>query len=204
VAVRRLVTVVTLVLACGLTACGGSGATPEENANPTSVSVGQSAGGHAEAGGFNDTDVMFAQMSVEYIRQGEQVVALAERRATDPDVRAIAAELRGQWRDEAATMMTWLIEWERPLTADPDAGVHAGHGDLHSLRPADIQALAATKGADFDRATVSLLLGHLHNCVETARMETATGQSAAVINLAAATIKTRQVQVQRLLGLASS
>jgi uncharacterized protein (DUF305 family) len=170
----------------------------------TGVSVGPSAGRGAQTGGFNDTDVMFAQMSVEYIRQGEQVVALAEKRATNPGVRAIAAELRGQWRDEAATMMTWLIEWRKPLTADPDAGVHAGHGDVHSLRPSDIEELAATEGADFDRATVSLLLGHLHNCVETARMETASGQSASVINLAGATIKVRQAQVQRLLGLATS
>jgi len=176
--VRRLRTMALLVVACSMAACGGE-----------------------PAPGFNDTDVMFAQMSVEYIRQGEQVVALAEKRAADPEVRAIATELRGQWRTEAETMMNWLIAWEKPLTADPDAGVHAGHGDLHSLRPSDIEELTRTTGADFDRATVSLLLGHLHNCVETARMETADGRSAAVINLAAATIRSRQAQVQRLLGM---
>lgn len=196
---RRLMTVVALIAACGLTACAGTGTS--SGAAAEGASAGQSAAGSADIG-FNATDVMFAQMSVEYIRQGEQVVALAEKRATDPDVRAIAAELRGQWRDEAATMMTWLIEWQKPLTADPDAGVHAGHGDVHSLRPSDIEELAATTGAAFDRAAVSMLLGHLHNCIETARMETTAGRAPAVINLASATVRTRQAQVQRMLSLA--
>jgi uncharacterized protein (DUF305 family) len=140
-------------------------------------------------------------MTVEHIRQGEQVVALAEQRASDPEVRAVAAELRGQWRSESEALMGWLVQWRKPLTADPDAGAHAGHGDLHSLRASDITELQAAQGADFDRTALSLLLGHLHNCVETARMETAGGESAAAINLANTTLRARQAQVQKMLTL---
>jgi uncharacterized protein (DUF305 family) len=180
---------------------GRSAATATDNGSQAAAAAGGNSAAAITGSGFNDTDVMFAQMSVEHIRQGEQVVALAERRASDPEVKALAAELRGQWRSEAATMMGWLAQWQKPLTADLDAGVHAGHGDLHSLRESDIAELAAAGEAEFDRAALSLLLGHLHNCVETARMETAGGESAAAINLANATIRTRQAQVQTMLTL---
>ncbi|GAA3341434.1 DUF305 domain-containing protein [Amorphoplanes nipponensis] len=152
---------------------------------------------------FNGADVMFLQMSLDYIRQGEQVVAPAGRRATDPRVRALATELGDQWRSEAVTMQRWLTGWQQPPSADPAAGAHAGHGDPHSLRPADIAELEAARGADFDRTAVSLLLGHLHNCVEVARMEAAGGQYPPARALAGTMTARRQAQIQRLLTLAA-
>jgi uncharacterized protein (DUF305 family) len=152
---------------------------------------------------FNGTDVMFLQMSLDYIRQGDQVVELAGERAADPRVRALITELGGQWQTEAGTMQRWLAGWQQPPSADPSAGAHAGHGDLHSLRPADIAELAAARGADFDRTAVSLLLGHLHNCVEVARMEATGGQYPPAKALAATMATRRQAQIQDLLALAA-
>jgi len=148
---------------------------------------------------FNGTDVMFLQMSLDYIRQGEQVVELAGRRTADPRVRALITELGGQWQGEAGTMRRWLAGWRQPPSADPSA--HAGHGDPHSLRAADIAELAAARGADFDRTAVSLLLGHLHNCVEVSRLEAAGGQYPPARALAETMTTHRQTQIQRLLTL---
>jgi uncharacterized protein (DUF305 family) len=151
---------------------------------------------------FNGTDVMFLQMSLDYIRQGDEVVELALRRAANPRVRALITELDGQWQSEAGTMQRWLTGWQQPPSADPAAGAHAGHGDLHSLRPADIAELAATRGADFDRTAVSLLLGHLHNCVEVSRMEAAGGRYPPAKALAEEQTAHRQAQIQTMLSLA--
>ena len=60
---------------------------------------------------FNATDVMFLQMSLDYIRQGDQVVALASSRATNVQVRTLATELRDQWKTESTTMGRWLTGW---------------------------------------------------------------------------------------------
>ncbi|MFI7540491.1 DUF305 domain-containing protein [Actinoplanes sp. NPDC049599] len=152
---------------------------------------------------FNATDVMFLQMSLDYIRQGDQVVELAERRSADPRVRALITELGGQWQTEAGTMQRWLTGWQQPPSADPSAGAHAGHGDPHSLRPADLAELAAARGPDFDRTAVSLLLGHLHNCVEVARMEATGGQYPPAKALAETMTTRRQAQIQGLLTLAA-
>ena len=158
----------------------------------------------APAGGataFNAADVMFLQMSLEYVRQGDEVAALAESRGGTAEVRRLATDLRDQWRTESGTMQRWLLGWERPLTADPSEGVHEGHGDLHSLRPSDVAELRATGSADFDRVALSLLVGHLHNCVEVARMESASGQYPPARALAGTMTAARQTEIQEMLRL---
>jgi uncharacterized protein (DUF305 family) len=175
--------VLALVAVFALAGCGGGGEQP------------------STAPAFNDTDVMFLQMSLEYVRQGDQVAALAESRGGTAEVRLLATNLRTQWRTESGTMQRWLLGWERPLTADPSDGVHADHGDLHSLRPSDIADLRATKAADFDRTAMTMLVGHLHNCVEVTRMESAGGEYPPARALAAQMTEARQAEIQRMLQL---
>lgn len=188
---RRLLAV-WLIAALALVPAGCGGPAGEAGERATTAT---------QDAAYNETDVMFAQMSVAHISQGDQVVALAERRATGTEVRQLAAELRSQWRTESATMTGWLTAWGQPLAADPNAGAHAGHGDLHSLRASDIAELAAARGADFDRTALSLLVGHLHNCVETSRLEAGGGKYPPAISLAATMTTTRQAQVQKMLTL---
>jgi uncharacterized protein (DUF305 family) len=152
---------------------------------------------------FNDVDVMFLQMGLEQMAEGDQVAAIAERQAVAPEIRALATELRGRWRDESETMRGWLAGWRQPPSADPNAGAHAGHGELHSLRPSDIADLRAARGADFDRMAVSMLLGDLHNSVETYRMESAGGRYVPALNLAGSMTQSSQATVQKLLALAA-
>jgi uncharacterized protein (DUF305 family) len=150
---------------------------------------------------FNATDVMFLQMALAQIDEGSEVALLASSRASDPRVRTIATELGGQWDAEAETMSRWLREWKQPSTAP--SGGHEGHGDLHMLRPSDIGELRAAEGKAFDRTAVSLLLGHLGNCVSTARMESAGGAYPPARELGATVTNRRQTQIQRLLALAA-
>lgn len=153
---------------------------------------------------FNATDVMFLQMGLAQITEGDQVAQLAAGRAQDLRIRDVATELRAQWKDESGTMQRWLLGWQQPLAADPSAGAHAGHGALHALRAADIEELRSTPGGDFDRTAVSLLLGHLANCVETSRMEESGGAYPPARALATTVTQRRQSQVQRLLVVAAA
>ena len=158
-------------------------------------------GGPAAEPAHNDTDVMFLQMGLTQIAEGQRLAGLAETRAGRPEIRAIAAELHGQWTTEAATMRGWLQRWNRPETAEESAGAHAGHGDLHALREEDFRGLSAHRGADFDRAAVALLLGNLHNGMETIRLEATGGSYPGAVDLAERMRAARQGQIQRLLAL---
>ncbi|MBB4744360.1 uncharacterized protein (DUF305 family) [Actinoplanes octamycinicus] len=151
----------------------------------------------------NDVDVMFLQMGLAQLAEGEKVAALAEQRAGNAAIRALAAELRAQWKTESGTMERWLLGWSKPVTADPSAGAHAGHGELHALRPADLAELTAAQGADFDRMAVSLLLGNLHNGMETLRLEASSGAYPPARDLAAEMTTRRQSHIQQLLKLAA-
>jgi uncharacterized protein (DUF305 family) len=143
-------------------------------------------------------------MGLAQAAEGDQVAAVIEHRAAAPELRALATGLRSAWRDESGTMRDWLADWSAPATPDPDAGAHAGHGDLHSLRPSDMAELTATTGSDFDRTGVSMLLGTLHNSVETYRMESAGGRYVPAMNLAQRMTQNRQATIQRLLRLSAS
>ncbi|MDI6100040.1 DUF305 domain-containing protein [Actinoplanes sp. NEAU-A12] len=160
-------------------------------------------GGPAAEEAFNDTDVMFAQMGLAQITEGDRVAEIAGSGAVNPEIKAVATELRGQWRTESATLRGWLERWKRPVEADPSAGAHAGHGDLHSLREEDFAGLRALEGADFDRAAVALLLGNLHNAMETIRMEATAGSYPEAVGLATRMSEARQGQIGRLLALAA-
>ncbi|WP_189204518.1 DUF305 domain-containing protein, partial [Couchioplanes azureus] len=156
----------------------------------------------APAPAYGGTDVMFLQMSLAYADQGDRVAGPVVRRAADPRLRALAAEMREQCRAEARTMRDWLTGWRQPPSADPAAGAHAGHGGLHSLRDADIAELTAARGGDFDRTAVGLLLGHLHRGVEVSRMESAGGRYPPARELADRMTAARQAWIRRLLALA--
>ncbi len=186
---RTVALLVCAVLAIAAAGCDAAGSRTAPTAAPSS------------AAGFNDTDVMFLQMSLEHIRQGYDVVRLAQQRGRTTQVRELAAAMDAQWADEADTMARWLTGWGKPLVAAPDTGLHAGHGDLHSLRPADIAELRASSDADFDRAAISLLVGHLHNSVEVTRLEATGGGYPPAKELAATMTQTRMAQIQQMLRL---
>ncbi|GAA0568598.1 DUF305 domain-containing protein [Paractinoplanes ferrugineus] len=163
----------------------------------------QPAAGTAErARPFNAVDVMFLQMALAQIADGSQVAELAETRAGG-ETATIASELKKQWSVEDGTMRRWLLGWQQPLTADPDRAAHAGHGELHRSRPQDLEELRATRGRAFDRTAVSLLLGHLGNCVETSRMEQAGGAYPPARTLAESMTTGHRDQIARLLRIAA-
>ena len=84
---------------------------------------------------------------------------------------------------------------------DENEGVHAGHGDLHSLRPADVEELTRADGAAFDTTALSLLLGHHHNTVAVARVQLSDGSDPEARRLAEEITRTRADEVQRMLTL---
>lgn len=189
-----------LLLVSGCTTRPETGPTRPET-GPTRPETGPARPETAAQAG-NGIDVMFLQMGLAQIDEGDDLATLTEQRATDPALRALAAGLNNQWRDEAGTMRRWLLGWQQPLTADPARGAHAGHGDLQTLRPADLAGLRGQK-SDFDRTAVGLLLSHLGNCVETSRMETAAGAYPPARALAHTITERRQSQVRELLQMAA-
>ncbi|WP_112225415.1 DUF305 domain-containing protein [Lentzea atacamensis] len=146
-------------------------------------------------------DVMFLQMMLPHHEQGVSMVALAKDRASDEELRMLAAAIESTQVTEIATMKDWLTSWGEPLTAPPDS--HAGHGGIRRTKPEEIARLRALRGAEFDRRLLNVLIAHQDDAVQMARWEAGSGAHEDVKDLAGRIEKSRGAQIdmmKRFLG----
>ncbi|MEU6743634.1 DUF305 domain-containing protein [Streptosporangium sandarakinum] len=206
-ALRRLALAVTagagaLTL---LTACGGDGATSAQpgDAGMTGMTSGASApatsaspaASTSPANGSNAADVMFAQMMIPHHRQAVAMAELAETRAADPEVKDLAAKIKGAQDPEIATMSGWLKAWGAPEM--PDGG-HMGHDMPGMMSEKDMAGLKAAKGAEFDRMFAKMMIAHHEGAVGMAETERAQGADPAAKRLAADIIAAQQAEIKQM------
>ncbi|WP_242418631.1 DUF305 domain-containing protein, partial [Frankia sp. CpI1-P] len=97
---RRLTLLIAAALAAiVLTACGNDG------------SNGSTSTGAAD---HNAADVTFAQNMIPHHRQAIDMADLAETRASHPEVKTLARQIRAAQAPEIATMVGWLNAWKQP------------------------------------------------------------------------------------------
>ena len=112
--------------------------------------------------GYAPEDTAFMQHMIVHHGQALDMAKLVKDRTNTADIVAVAGRIEASQADEITFMTTWLGERGEPA-ADPKM---AGHGEhMHHMMkgmasPEDMQALAATKGADFDRMFLTLMIAH--------------------------------------------
>ncbi len=117
---------------------------------------------------YTPADVAFMQHMIVHHEQAVTMARLVKDRTNTADLLTIAGRIESSQADEIAFMQTWLRERGEPL-ADP---AMAGHGEhLHHMMkgmasPEELAALAAAKGADFDRQFLALMIAHHEGAVE--------------------------------------
>jgi uncharacterized protein (DUF305 family) len=116
------------------------------------------------AAGFSGDDIMFAQMMIPHHEQAIEMSTLAETRATNPEVKEIAAQIKAEQAPEIAQMKKWLT--------DPAASSHMGHSAHMDgmLTDAQMQALKNASGAEFDRLFLEGMIAHHEGAIEMAQM----------------------------------
>ncbi|WP_238008529.1 DUF305 domain-containing protein [Dactylosporangium sp. AC04546] len=194
-----------LVAAVALTACSdtaSSGGAPSPP-NNGSVSVNPT---------FNDTDATFVRMMIPHHEQAVEMAALAGTKATDPDVRQLAAKIGTEQKAEIATMQGWLAAWGQPTTMPSCPGMHCPSGMPHGMMPsgmtpsgmptmpgmmsgADMAKLKAASGADFDKLFLQMMIAHHQGAVMMAQAELAHGTNPDAKALAGRIVKTQQAEI---------
>lgn len=117
---------------------------------------------------YTAEDVAFMQHMIVHHAQALEMAKLAKDRTNNADVLAAAGRIEASQADEMSFMTTWLKERGEPA-ADPKM---AGHGEhMHMMMkgmasPEDMKALAAAKGADFDRRFLTLMIAHHEGAVD--------------------------------------
>ncbi|MEU0526820.1 DUF305 domain-containing protein [Streptomyces niveus] len=161
------------------------------------------AGADRAPGAFNDADVAFAQGMIPHHQQAVEMSALAEGRASDAEIKALAVEIEKAQDPEITTMRTWLSTWGEPESAGEDMpGMDHGSGDTAGMMSGqDMRELTAAKGADFDKKFARLMIEHHNGAIAMARDERRDGGNAAAKKLAAEVIEAQTAEVEQLTAI---
>jgi uncharacterized protein (DUF305 family) len=113
---------------------------------------------------YNTIDVAFVQMMIVHHTQAVEMAELAPERAGGTGLRALAARISAAQGPE----ITWLKRWlqDRKLPATDPGHDHSTMPGMQS--PADLAALGAARGADFDRRFVAMMTAHHKGAIQMA------------------------------------
>lgn len=150
---------------------------------------------------FNDSDVMFLQMLIDNLEQGQQMAATAATRSGRAEVADLAKAVQVTQADEIKLMKSWLTEWGKPTTLDERVSLHADHGGMPSTGEEEIASLKTVDKKQFETAFLNLFLAHQHNAVEFAQMELDKGGNELAKSFAERVKQSRTDQVQQMLKL---
>lgn len=113
---------------------------------------------------YNAVDTAFTQMMIVHHGQAIEMAALAPDRAAGTQLKAMAARIAAAQGPEVARMRAWLRERRLPESAPGHD--HATMPGMQS--PADMAALAAAGGPDFDRRFVAMMTAHHQGAIRMA------------------------------------
>ena len=174
------------------TACGG------ESHNMSDMSTGSTnTDVTGSERGFNDADIMFAQMMIPH---HEQALELADM-ALDPtlmaseQVKALASQIKAAQDPEIDVMTQWLSEWDQPLMDMSEDHSMTMEG---MLSIDELSALGQMSGEEFDQAWVSAMIAHHKGAIKMADTVKAEGKSAPVQELADAIIQAQKSEIDTL------
>jgi uncharacterized protein (DUF305 family) len=109
---------------------------------------------------YTAADVRFMQGMIGHHAQALEMTALVPSRTTRDQMRQLATRIEISQADEIQMMQDWLrARGAKP----PDPHAHHGEGAMlmpGMLPPGEMAALAAAKGADFDRLFLEFMIKH--------------------------------------------
>ena len=189
-------TALLLLSACGgeYTSTGSSG----HGSTTTTAPTGSAAPGAV----FNDADVAFAQHMIVHHQQAVEMAALADGRAANAQVKALASKIKAAQDPEITAMTGWLTEWGRPTTAPAGGGHGSGHESMPGMMSdAEMKKLTGATGAGFDKQFLSMMIAHHEGAITMANEETAKGSNPQAKALAAKIVADQRAEITEMKDL---
>lgn len=121
---------------------------------------------------FSPDDVKFMQDMILHHQQAVEMAALVQARSTLPPIEQAAGRITASQADEIGFMQTWLRErgQQVPNPAAAHHVDHSAHADMPGMSsPEQMAALAAARGAAFDRLFLERMIHHHEGALTMAR-----------------------------------
>lgn len=177
------------------------------------AACGQNGGGPAEdAASNNQADVDFVTGMIPHHQEAIRMASLAESRSENAQVKELATRIQQAQEPEIATMTGLLEDWgveegSGEATGMPGMGGTSGGqmaqspGGSGMMDEADMAALEAARGAEFDRLFLESMIEHHQSAVEQANKELENGQSEEAKALAGQIVEAQEAEIQEMRNL---
>ena len=153
---RAITTIFIAILALSLSGCASASNKGMDHEGHTAQA----------AGDLSSDDVMFLQMMIPHHQQAIDISDLALTISADPELLALAKDIRDEQAAEIVTMKAWLDA----AGADLDPGHSMGHGMGGMLSDSELAALKAATGKSFDLLWLKGMTGHHDGAIDMAAM----------------------------------
>ncbi len=189
-----------LAAAVGLGACSSDHSGMSGMSSSTTIAVPSDAN-------YNATDVGFAQGMIPHHAQAIEMADLALTNTTNPDVLALANQIKAAQSPEIEKLSGWLGDWGQtvPSTAsgsiDHDMSGMDGMMMDGMMSQADMDRLETSTGTEFDRLWLELMIQHHEGAVKMSKSEVAGGKNPDAIALAQAIISSQQAEITTMESL---
>ncbi len=199
---RALTLTAVTVLALAGCSAAADGPAPIGSGAPVIVPQGPGTAGRTASPGERlgqtgtpaQADVRFAESMIPHHRQALEMTSLVADRTTNPQIRRIADQITLAQGPEIKLLSSWLAEQGRPAPAD-----HAHGPTSYGMAGAsELTALAAAKGADFDRMFLQLMIRHHTGALKMAQEELADGQDQRMRLMARDVYAGQSIEIERM------
>ena len=134
--------------------------------------------------GYSSQDIMFAEMMIPHHQQAIEMSDLAINSSTNPEVLALAQEIKAAQSPEIEQMKSW----------GASSMAHMGHMMDGMLSDEEMSDLAAASGSSFDKLFLEGMIKHHEGAIEMAQMVT-DSKNSEVAALAKVIIEAQQREI---------
>ncbi|WP_134764633.1 DUF305 domain-containing protein [Nocardioides sp. 1609] len=192
-------TALCLVLVAG---CAGE----QPTTNPPSAVHTHAGDGHAmdavpeppASADWNAADATYLSMMVAHHSQAIDLTELAAERAVDRRVRKIATGIDAGQGREVLVMAAWLVDHDLPEPTVEGVAAMTEHGMPGMLTTAQVDALAATDGTEFDRRFLEDMIQHHQGAVAMAEQQVVEGEDVRATEMATDVIASQNAEITRM------
>lgn len=201
-------------------ACSSSGTESQPPASSSSAAASATPSTASGDSAHNDADVMFAQGMIPHHQQAiEMSDMLLGKQGVDPDIIALANEIKNAQGPEIEQMQGWLQEWGASATPAPSTTGMPGHnmpghqmpagGDMGEMpgmaggghgmmSEADMAALQNAQGAEAGRLFLEQMITHHEGAIMMAQQEIDNGQFPAAVEMARNIVSSQQTEIDTM------
>jgi uncharacterized protein (DUF305 family) len=144
---------------------------------------------------FNDADVQFAQMMIVHHEQAvEMSDVILSKKGVNPEVTALAEQIKAAQQPEIDTMKSWLTTWGR----ESMSGHEMGNGQMTEE---EMKALDEADGPTGQKLFLQGMIKHHQGAIQMAQNEITGGRNPDAIALARNIVDSQQKEIATMNGL---